>query len=90
MRWMQDLRTKKEVEYLAEFTVNLGLEVIVFEEVNTRSNNPPKSSTKPYNWFRTRMEEDGYKFAEGKSGGTQNIVIAWKEDVIQLDRKSVV
>lgn len=89
MRYQKGLRTKKEVERIADFvTDELDLEIVAFEEVNVRKTglnfNNKEQSPSQYRWLKARMMDAGYKFIEGRSGGSQNVVIAYDSNEVSL------
>lgn len=92
MRYRQELREEDDVKRIADFvTEALDIEIVAFEEVNTSMNGTfiyddkeRKISDQQYKWLKRYMEDDGYVFLPGESGGKQNIVIAYDADEVAL------
>jgi predicted extracellular nuclease len=75
-------RTDDDIDQLVKRIVKtLDLEIVVFEEINTESDQWKK--------LRDKLKGEGYKFFEGKSSDRkQFVVLAWDEDEVSLQDNS--
>src|SRR6187455_965655 len=71
-------RTDEQLDQLAKrITDTLDLEVVVFEEINTKSDQWTK--------LKSKLATHGYKFLEGTtSDRNQFVVLAWDADEVTL------
>ena len=79
-------RPKRSEEDLQEIVdrivVELDLEVVVFQEINTESDN--------WELLKSLLAVHGYKFEEGQSSGrNQFVVLAWDADEVEVDEDSL-
>ncbi len=78
----EDKRSEAEIRGLADFiSKDLDLEVIVLQEINTKSSQ--------WTWLRKHLAGSGYDFFEGAtSERNQFVVIAWDTDEVTLEAGS--
>ena len=86
----QGLRTQSDVQRLVDLVAELGIEVVVFQEINTslsiEENGVVENSTQQWNWLKRSLKKAGYHTVTGISGWDHRMVIAYHKKSVHLKK----